>query len=589
MATEEEKKEQMDSIEDTGNIELGDLRLSWIYKLKKDQIDAELGKFRLDLTGTVEEKKRRLIRFIREGCTSPLPPAIFPSIPPPFPLQPPPVARATAALPYRLAPESPALDPWQVHKWNTHFNGKGDPAAFLERLDEICSYTNIRKEQLLPVLPELLQGPALLWYRNNKAHWDTWAKFTRDFRTFYFPKPDEPATNYLTDLQTLVRRHGDLNPEQELRWLYRNLLPDYRQYIRRNDFTDVSSLSAKIKEFELLRQEVRQVYDGKEPISRRNTARRFENRSPEQYSVPLRQAESHPVVERPVPMPRNTRLPATPREEPPNILRQQDTPTAPQTAPRTYRSPEPSENRKSTTAATYDRNICWRCGRTGHFRSEVSFPAQNGKLNGDRTDTRQVRSRNMTASVDTAAARPDNRPHVKVQMFGRTFSALVDTGAVRSYLGDRIQEVCDQLHIAADDSPNLSSDLVLGMDILSQYRFQINPSAGTVLLNDRPISEPLAAPSSPLGGISLTLSQPEEEQLARPQLSAGEHEDYLKLNLNIEDIVVKKLTRNPEEAVFSSFKIGAPKVFANKLFSEDTWFEGIRVTEFHKKRNGSRN
>ncbi|KAJ8972286.1 hypothetical protein NQ314_000244 [Rhamnusium bicolor] len=77
--------------------------------------------------------------------------------------------------------------------------------------------------------------------------------------------------------------------------------------------------------------------------------------------------------------------------------------------------------------------------------------SENGKLNGDRTVTRQVRSRNMTASVDTTAVRLDNRPHVKVQMFGRTFSALVDTGAVRSYLGDRIKEVCDQLHIAADD------------------------------------------------------------------------------------------------------------------------------------------
>ncbi|KAJ8942996.1 hypothetical protein NQ314_009845, partial [Rhamnusium bicolor] len=486
MATEEEKKEEMDPNEDTGNIELGDLRLSWIYKLKRDQIDAELGKFRLDLTGTVVEKKRRLIRFIREGCTSPLPPTVCPSIPPPFSLQPPPVARATAALPYRLAPESPALDPWQVHKWNTHFNGKGDPAAFLERTYFPVNYL----EDLEADISRRLQ------------------------------KPDEPATNYLTDLQTLVRRHGDLNPEQELRWLYRNLLPDYRQYIRRNDFTDVSSLTAKIKEFELLREEVRQVYDGEEPIPRRNTTRRFENRSSEQYSVPPRQAESRSVVERPVPMPRNTRLPATPREEPPNIVRQQDRPAAPQTAPRTYRSPEASENRPSATAATYDRNSCWRCGRTGHFRN-------------------------------TAAARPDNRPHVKVQMFGRTFSALVDTGAVRSYLGDRIKEVCDQLHIAADDVTvpaaqlangrlatvtrayridfligedsfseclfhlrNLSSDLVLGMDILSQYRFQINPSAGTVLLNDRPISEPLAAPSSPLGGISLTLSQPEEEQLA---------------------------------------------------------------------------
>ncbi|KAJ8927064.1 hypothetical protein NQ314_020510 [Rhamnusium bicolor] len=386
---------------------------------------------------------------VAAGCLSVNNPTVFPAAAP--------LARATAALPYRLAPESPALDPWQVHKWNTHFNGKSDPAAFLE---------------------------TTFYFPVNYLE-DLEADISRRLQ-----KPDEPATIYLTDLQTLVRRHGDLNPEQELGWLYRNLLPDYRQYIRRNDFTDVLSLSAKIKEFELLRQEVRQVYDGKEPIPRRNTIRRFENRSSEQYSVPPRQAESRPVVERSVPMPRNTRLPATPREEPPNIARQQDTPTAPQTAPRTYRSPELSENRQSTTAAAYDRNICWRCGRDRTFPQSVSFPAQ------------ETVSRKLHIAADDVTI-------PAAQLANGRLATVTRAYRIDFLIGEDSFSEC-LFHLR-----NLSSDLVLGMDILSQYSFEINPSAGTVLLNDRPISKPLAAPSSPLGGISLTLSQPEEEQLAR--------------------------------------------------------------------------
>ena len=69
----------------------------------------------------------------------------------------------------------------------------------------------------------------------------------------------------------------------------------------------------------------------------------------------------------------------------------------------------------------------------------------------------------------------------------------------------------------------------------------------------------------------------------KPQLSSMELESYLKLNLDSEDIIVKKFTRNYEKALFSSFKIGAPSTLTEKLFCENTWFEGIKVSEFKKK------
>ncbi|KAL3286671.1 hypothetical protein HHI36_001168 [Cryptolaemus montrouzieri] len=43
-----------------------DLTTSWIYKLKKDDINIEL-----DVTGNVDEKRKRLVRFIESGRQSP--------------------------------------------------------------------------------------------------------------------------------------------------------------------------------------------------------------------------------------------------------------------------------------------------------------------------------------------------------------------------------------------------------------------------------------------------------------------------------------------------------------------------------------
>lgn len=267
--------------------DLGDFRLSWIYKLRKDQIDIELAKFQLDPAGTVEEKKKRLVKFIKEGCASPQPAAVPPSLnwplAPPI-IHPPPVTTAPNVIPTQPVPTfgtSQLTVAERVRKWNVHFNGRTDAVEFLERLQDFQEHSGISTNALLPVLYEIFQGSALAWYRNNRTRWQTWENFVRDFRIFYYPvnyledleaeisrrvqKPTEPAMTYVTDLQTLIRRHGSMTPEQELLWLYRNLLPDYRQYIHRTELTDVSALTDKIKTFETLRQELRQVYGDNTP------------------------------------------------------------------------------------------------------------------------------------------------------------------------------------------------------------------------------------------------------------------------------------------------------------------------------------
>ncbi|CAH1379625.1 unnamed protein product, partial [Tenebrio molitor] len=175
----------------------------WVYKLNKEALTAMLSGLGLEATGTVEELRRRLTKFLRDRAAETVVPA-----------------------------EEPATS---APDWRVTFNGKGDPVAFLERVEELCDSDGVDADQLLPHLPGLLQGEAAAWFRNNRQRWCDWKGFVTDFRLFYFPvsyqedleveisrrlqRPTEPVTTYLTELQTLLRRHGNLQPEQQLSWI----------------------------------------------------------------------------------------------------------------------------------------------------------------------------------------------------------------------------------------------------------------------------------------------------------------------------------------------------------------------------------
>jgi len=57
----------------------------------------------------------------------------------------------------------------------------------------------------------------------------------------------------------LIRRHGDMGPEREVRWLCRGLLPQFRQVVRRTDFCDVFALSQRTRETEGLLNELQRA------------------------------------------------------------------------------------------------------------------------------------------------------------------------------------------------------------------------------------------------------------------------------------------------------------------------------------------
>jgi hypothetical protein len=169
-------------------------------------------------TGTVEELRRRLTKFLRDRAAETVVPAEEPATSAPVPSS---VSVPVPRVPVQtqvLATSAPVLTPERssrpvrVQDWRVTFNGKGDPVAFLERVEELCDSDGVDADQLLPHLPGLLQGEAAAWFRNNRQRWCDWKGFVTDFRLFYFPvsyqedleveisrrlqRPTEPVTTY---------------------------------------------------------------------------------------------------------------------------------------------------------------------------------------------------------------------------------------------------------------------------------------------------------------------------------------------------------------------------------------------------------
>lgn len=156
----------------------------------------------------------------------------------------------------------------QIRKWNVTYDGSRNLLEFLEQVEELSATYGIPDDELVPCVPMLLRDKAIHWYRNNQRTWRTWNEFKDDIRHFFLPVdierqleedirnrtqgPNESARDFVTSLQTLVRRYGKMSYHSELDRIYNNLRPEYRKYIRRREISSVNELIRLVNEFEMM-------------------------------------------------------------------------------------------------------------------------------------------------------------------------------------------------------------------------------------------------------------------------------------------------------------------------------------------------
>lgn len=308
-----------------------------------------------------------------------------------------PVAPRQSTSTYRVPSPPPQRSLFErVRRWRVQFDGKTDPVAFIERISELLECSEVTEEQLLVALPEIFQGNALAWCRNNRSEWMSWEDFLRDFRSFFLPKDyrfhleeriihrkqmqNESGRDYVLDMQTLLRQHGNIARGTGVKRIYSNLLPAYRHYIRPSDFETIGDLMGKIQEYEELQEEMKQravrpavstgppwgtpAYSGGSDRIPQSAAR---------TAGPSWGTRTEPSGSDRVP--RTDRRPPAITAGPPQDDRQDRRARAlPQMEPRSGDS-GPARN---VQPGGRDRVplVCWRCGEEGHMRSACRRPSR---------------------------------------------------------------------------------------------------------------------------------------------------------------------------------------------------------------------
>lgn len=306
-----------------------------------------------------------------------------------------------------------------VISWNIYFDTNNNSVEFLERLDELIATLGIDKQKVIQLIPRCLRGKALLWHRNNSKNWKTWEDFTKDFKLFYFPRNydsnlletivsrkqsyRETFVDYLTDMQTLIRRYGKMSNDEELERIYNNMAPSYRYYVKRQDFETLHELIEQAGDYEKI-----------------NTERYRNNIN---GSISMRQLNQEGAM---------------------YVEENRQTPT---TKPRT----EEVHTRRMVNPNYNSKTCCWKCGKEGHSAKDcrgkpIIFCSGCGILG--RMSKNCCRTTGMTpskiayASVIEETKRKDNRLYIDVKLYGKTFQALVDTGSTSTCMNEKIAEFC---------------------------------------------------------------------------------------------------------------------------------------------------
>lgn len=269
--------------------------VSWVYKLKKEELVEELIKYHVEESGTVPELRRRFINFIRST------PNLFRDKPKDSENYNEDIDRTmdeeknANELVYLVRPENassplqdnrmqnnasnqanqsnfvmPVADNTvkcldQMRKWNCHFEGK-DVYSFLERIAELRQAYDFSEEQTLKGFPELLRGEALLWYRNEARNLTSWALIEKSIKEYFLSpeekrrlnhqmrerkqKDNESIRTYVTALATLMRRFGEIDMHEQIDNLYYNMKPELRLYIQRDSITSHVELIQKVERVE---------------------------------------------------------------------------------------------------------------------------------------------------------------------------------------------------------------------------------------------------------------------------------------------------------------------------------------------------
>lgn len=161
----------------------------------------------------------------------------------------------------------------QIWKWGIKYSSddKSKSASeFIQRLQDLANSRNVPLNELLPSMPELLEGTAAQWFRTNsrsnpfQTFSDFVLRFFQDFEPYYkvdtrlellkkrLQKPDETIVSFFAHVENEFLTMAFRPPEAEqVKIIRRNLLPQYINALALLSFNTVNELKEACKKLEL--------------------------------------------------------------------------------------------------------------------------------------------------------------------------------------------------------------------------------------------------------------------------------------------------------------------------------------------------
>ncbi|KAL7723898.1 hypothetical protein ACLKA6_013940 [Drosophila palustris] len=168
------------------------------------------------------------------------------------------IGSSTEAKPPRVVAE-------QVRKWGMRYDGQADPLEFVELLEERAITYGIALDRMPRAASEIFVDRAARWFLTSGLRDVTWAVFKSGFLEFFLPpqyferledqirsrrqREGEGFKDYLIEIRALMH-HAGYSTTRVLHRVYENAAPEYKLYVRRQDFSTLNQLTQMASEYE---------------------------------------------------------------------------------------------------------------------------------------------------------------------------------------------------------------------------------------------------------------------------------------------------------------------------------------------------
>jgi hypothetical protein len=178
---------------------------------------------------------------------------------------------------------------FNINSLNLKFKGDTCVRAFLLRLEELRIARKVTEDQILRGFPEILEGPALSWFRSNRSKYLTYREVIKALREdFDIPDLDHLLLNEIrsrtqANSETIVffvstvlgmfeRLNRDLPESEKLDILIRNIRPEYSRDLALHDIQTIEQLKILCKRIELAQVKANKF---REPVTPRHSSNPF--------------------------------------------------------------------------------------------------------------------------------------------------------------------------------------------------------------------------------------------------------------------------------------------------------------------------